>query len=298
MRIFVTGAAGFIGRAVVKELQSHGHQVVGLARNEKNTQALREAGVEPHAGDLEDPESLARGAQAADGVIHLAFIHDFSDFHRPTVVDRAAVQAMAKALSGTHKPLVIASGTLSLPKGTVATEHSEIDGQGHFAARAEGAKMLMTLSKEGGFKGIQVRLAPTVHDVGDWGYVPGIMRTARKNGYVGYIGDGTNRWPAVHRLDAAVLFRLAVEQGVDGASYHAVAEQSIQSKEIMAVIGKKLGLPPKSLTPEEAKETLGFLAGGIGLDNPVTSAWTQKQLGWRPTRPGLLEDIEQNYSAE
>ncbi len=298
MRVFVTGAAGFIGRAVVQELLSHGHTVLALARNEATADAVRKAGAEPHPGDLEDPESLTRGAQAADGVIHLAFIHEFTDFARPTVVDRAAIEAMGKALAGTSKPLVIATGTLSLPKSVLATEHSPLDTEGPYALRAQSPKLLHALSKSEGFRGIEVRLSPTVHDKGDWGFVPILMRAAQKNGFVGYVGEGETVWPAVHRLDSAVLFRLALEKGLDGASYHAVAEQGIASKDIMAAIGRKLGLPVKSLSLEEATEALGsfFLANGVATDNPTSSEWTRSQLGWHLTQVGLLEDIEKNYA--
>ena len=296
MRVFVTGAVGFIGRAVVQELLGNGHQVLGLARNEASAESVRKAGGEPHMGDLEDPDSLARGAKAADGVIHLAFIHDFKDFARPTVVDRAAIQAMSKALAGTGKPLVIATGTLSLEDGTLATEHSTPTSKGPFALRTQSPKLLREMSKTTGFRGIEVRLSPTVHDKEDWGFVPILMGAARKNGFVAYVDEGRNVWPAVHRLDAAVLFRLALEKGVDGASYHGVAEQGIASKGLMTVIGKKLGLPAKSVSLEEATAALGHFAQAVSMSYPTSSEWTQSQLGWHPSQVGLLEDIEKNYS--
>lgn len=298
MRVFVTGASGFIGRAVVQELLSNGHQVLGLARSDKSAELLRQAGAEPHQGDLEDLDSLSRGARAADGVIHLAFIHEFADFDRPAEMDRHAIEAMAKALAGTNKPLVIASGTIALKKGVLATETTPLELNDKWSTRAKTSELLPDLSKREGIRGIEVRLPPPVHDKEDWGYVPIMMRTARKNGFVGYVGDGLTRWPSVHRLDAAVLFRLALENGVAGAHYHAVAEQAITSKDIVTAIGKKLDLPTKSLSLEDAKEALGFVAEGISTDNPTSSSWTQSQLGWHPVQIGLLEDIEKNYPAD
>ena len=292
MRVFVTGAAGFIGRAVVQELLHNGHQVLGLARSEKSATIIRDLGAEPHQGDLEDLDSLARGAQAADGVIHLAFIHDFSDYARGTTADKVALEAISNALAGTHKPLVIASGTLMLQKGSLANEDSPIDHSTPLSTRSQSEQLVRSLK---GVRGIVVRLSPTVHGKEDWAFMPIFIGLARKNGYAAYIGDGSARWPAVHRPDAAVLLRLALEKGVAGSTYHAIAEEGVPTKEFIGVIGKKLGLPVKSLTQEEANEALGPVAAMINVDNPTSSQRTQRELNWHPTGVGLLEDLEKNY---
>ena len=295
MRVFVTGAAGFVGRATVQELLQNKHKVLGLARSEKSAAIIRDAGAEPFQGDLEDLESLARGAKAADAVIHLAFIHDFSDYTRGTTADKAAVEAIGKALAGTGKPFVIVSGTLMLQKGSVADEDSPIDHSLPLSTRSQSEELVRTLSKDGGVRGIVVRLSPTVHDKDDWGFMPMFIGLARKNGYAAYVGDGSSRWPAVHRSDAAVLLRLALEKGVAGATYHAIAEEDVPAKDFIGVIGKQLGLPVKSLTQEEATEILGFAASLVSIDNPTSSQKTQRELNWHPTGVGLLEDLEKNY---
>ena len=295
MRVFVTGAAGFIGRAVVQELLENGHQVLGLARNEKSATIIRNAGAEPYQGDLEDLESLARGAQAADGVIHLAFIHDWSDYARGTTADKAALEAMGKALAGTGKPLVVASGTLMLQKGSLADEDSPIDCSTPLSARSQSEQLVRSMSEGGDVRGIVVRLSPTVHGKEDWAFMPMFIGLARKNGYAAYVGDGSARWPAVHRPDAAVLLRLALEKGVAGATYHAIAEEGVLVKDFIGVIGTQLGLPVKSLTQEEANNALGSVAALISTDNPTSSQRTQRELNWHPTGVGLLEDLEKNY---
>ena len=298
MRVFVTGAAGFIGRAVTQELLNNGHQVLGLARNDANAEAITKAGAEPHRGDLEDIESLKSGAKAADGVIHLAFIHDFSDFARVTAVDRAAIEAMGEVMAGTGKPLVIASGTMGAPKGKLATEDTEPDRNTPFSDRARSADLVYTLSREKQVRGSVIRLTPTVHGTEDHGFIPILINLARKNGFVTYIGDGSARWPAVHRLDAAILFRLALEKGTAGATYNAVAEQGVPIKDIMTVIGKHLQLPVESKPLNEAAGAIGFFAHVIGSDNLTSSEKTQRELGWHPTQPELLVDMEANYFSE
>ena len=299
MRVLVTGAAGFIGRAVVKELLNHGHQVLGLARNDTSAEAITKAGAEPYRGDLEDTESLKSGVKAADGVIHLAFIHDFSDFARALAVDRRAIEAMGEAMAGTGKPLVIASGTLitRLPNGKTATEDTEPERDSLLSGRALSADMVYALSREKHVRGSVVRLTPTVHDVGDEAFIPRLINAARKNGFVTYIDDGSARWPAVHRLDAAVLFRLVLEKGTAGATYNAVGEQGVPIKDIMTLIGKHLQLPAKSKSYNEAIEALGFFANVIGIDNPTSSEKTQRELDWHPSHPKLLVDMEANYFA-
>ena len=297
MRVFVTGAAGYVGRAVVQELLSNGHQVLGLARSDKSAEIITKAGAEPHRGDLEDIESLKSGAKVTDGVIHLAFIHDFTNMAKATAVDRAAIQAMGEAMAGTGRPLVIASGTLALPKGELVTEDTEPERGNPLSERVLSADLVEKLSKEKHIRGSVVRLSPTTHGVEDQGFVPSLINLARQKGVVTYIDDGSARWPAVHRLDAAVLFRLALEKGTAGATYHAVAEQGIPLKDIMALIGKQLQLPIEGKPASEAVQTMGFFARVVGMDNPTSSEKTQRQLGWHPTQPKLLADMEANYFA-
>ena len=295
MHVFVTGAAGFIGRAVVQELLSNGHQVLGLARNDASAEAITKAGAQPHRGDLEDLESLKSGAQAADGVIHLAFIHDFSNYARAAAVDTAAIEAMGEAMAGTGKPLVIASGTMGGPKGILATEDTEPERNTPFSVRARSADVVYKLSKEKQVRGSVVRLPPTVHSAEDNGMIPQLINLARQKGFVTYIDDGSARWPAVHRLDAAVLFRLALDKGTAGATYHAVAEQGVPIKDIMTVIGRHLQLPVEGKPLDEAVGAMGLFAHLVGSDNPASSEKTQRELGWCPTRPELLVDVEANY---
>ncbi len=295
MRVFVTGAAGFIGRGVVQELLSNDHQVLGLAHHDASAEAITRAGAEPHRGSLEDIESLKSGAKAADSVIHLAFIHDFSDFARVTAVDRAAIEAMGEVMAGTGKPLVIASGTMNMPKGNLATEDTEPVRNTPFSDRVRSEDLVYTLSKEKQIRGSVVRLTPTVHGAEDKGLIPQLINMARQKGFVTYIGDGSARWPAVHRLDAAVLFRLVLEKGTAGATYHAVAEQGVPMKDIMTVVGKHLQLPVEGKPLDEALGTIGFFAHLVGSDNPTSSEKTQRELGWHHTQPGLLADMEANY---
>jgi len=298
MRIFVTGAAGFIGRVVVQELLNNGHDVLGLTHNDASAEAITKAGAEPHRGSLEDIESLKSGARVADGVIHLAFIHDFTDFARVTAVDRAAIEAMGEVMAGTGKPLVIASGTLAAPKGKLATEDTEPERGTIFSDRARAADLVYTMSKEKQVHGSVVRLPPSVHGAEDKGMIPWMMDLARQNGFVTYVDDGSARWPTVHRLDAAVLLRLAVEKGVAGATYNAVAEQGVPIKDIATVIGKHLQLPVEGKSLSEAFGALGFLARMVSLDNPTSSEKTQRELGWHPTQPELLADMEANYFSQ
>ncbi|KAK5051378.1 hypothetical protein LTR84_003030 [Exophiala bonariae] len=295
MRVFVTGAAGFIGRVLVKELLDHGHQVLGLARSSANAESLTKAGAEVHRGDLENVESLKEGARAADGVIHLAFVHDFSDFARCVRIDNEAIKAIGEALTGTGKPFVVASGTLGILEGQLATEDVDPDRSHPMAVRYSSADIVYSLSKEKQVRGSVVRLAPTVHGAEDWGFIPMLIGTARSNGYAAYIEEGASRWPAVHKVDAAVLFRLALEKGTAGLTYNAVAEQGISTKEITSAIGKRLQLPVKSVTSGEAEEKLGLMSHLLVLDQPTSSDKTQRELGWKPTQIGLLADIEANY---
>ena len=288
MRVFVTGATGFIGSAIVQELIGAGHRVLGLVRSDEAAGALARLGVEAHRGDLSDIDSLGAGARACEGVIHTAFIHDFTQFAANVETDRRAVEALAGALEGSGKPLVIASGTLMVSSGRPATEQDappSLD-----APRAASEAMVLAASGRG-VRGSVVRLPPTVHGAGDHGFVPRLIAAAREKGVSPYVGDGANRWPAVHRLDAARVFRLALESAEPGTRVHAVAEEGVPMRAIAEAIGAGLGVPVRSLTPDEAPAHFDFLAMFVGTDNPTSSALTRSALGWRPQGPDLLTDL-------
>ncbi|HLY80039.1 MAG TPA: SDR family oxidoreductase [Caulobacteraceae bacterium] len=290
MRVFVTGATGFIGSAIVQDLLGAGHQVLGLARNDASAAALADLGVPVHRGDLTDTDSLVAGAKACDGVIHTAFIHDFSQFVANMETDRRSVLAMAGALEGTGKPMVIASGTLMVSHASPATE--DVPPLDPNAGRAASETIVLTAP---GVRGSVVRLTPTVHGEGDHGFVPRMIELARAKGAAAYVGEGANRWPAVHRLDAARLFRLGLEKAAPGSRLHAVAEQGIPTRQIAEAIAAGLGVPARSVTPEEAPAYLDFLAGFFAMDNLTSSAITRETLGWRPEGPELLADMRENY---
>jgi nucleoside-diphosphate-sugar epimerase len=296
MRVFVTGAAGFIGSAVVRELTGAGHQVLGLARNDANAEKLKSLGAQVHRGDLTDLDSLTAGARTSDGVIHLAFVHDFAKYAESNAIDLKAVQTLTGALEGTGKPFVGTSGTMMLPAGRVGTEHDGADPAGHSPRVKAESEVVAAGSR--GVRASVVRLAPTVHDAGDRGFVPALIELARKAGYAAYIGAGTNHWPAVHRLDAATLFRLALEKATPGQRLHGAAEQGIPTKQIAETIGAGLGLPVKSLSASEAPAYFTWLAGFFGTDNQASNASTRETLGWAPTHAGLLEDLRANYFAK
>ena len=287
MRIFVTGATGFIGTAVVQELLSAGHQVLGLSRAEKGDQALTAAGAAVHRGALADLDSLRSGAAAADGVIHLAFVHDFSQYVAAGETDRRAIEALGDALAGTGKPLVVTSGLAGLASGRLATEADTPASMGRVSEPTALAQVAR------GVRAMVVRLAPSVHDDGDYGFVPTLINIAREKGATAYVGEGQNRWPAVHRLDAARLFRLALERGVAGGRYHGAADEGIPMRDIAAVIGRHLNVPVITKTPAEATDYFGWMALFAGLDMPATSARTQQEMGWHPTHKGLLADLEE-----
>ena len=290
MKVFVTGASGFIGSTVVRELISAGHQVTGLARSEKSAKAISDAGAEVLNGDLEDLEILKQGAKNSDGVIHAGFFHDFTQFAKAVEIDKNAINAMGEVLIGTNKPLVVTGGILGLPliDGNI-TEESLSSG---FPRSSEVSALALV---EKGVNASVIRLAPSVHDKGDYGFVPFIIAQARKNGISAYPKDGNNRWTAVHRLDAAKAFRLAVEKPVKGALYNVVGDTGIEVKRIAEVIGEKLNLPVVSLSEEEAANHFEWLSHFIAFDSPATNFKTQEQLGWKPTHIGLLEDIKENY---
>ncbi len=290
MKVFVTGASGFIGSAVVKELINAGHQVVGLARSEASAKAISDAGAEVLKGSLEDLESIKQGASLADGVIHTAFIHDFTQYAKANDTDKAAINAMGHALKGTDKPLVVTAGILGLPKtGEFVTEASISQ---HGPRGSEPAALALA---SGGINASVVRLPPSVHGKGDKGFIRFIIGQAYKNGVSAYPLDGNNRWPAIHRLDAAKLFRLAIEKSQKGALYNAIGDIGILVKNIAELIGKKLNLPVVSVSDENIARHFEWMSGFIGFDSPATALQTQQQLGWQPTEIKLLQDIEENY---
>lgn len=287
MRVFVTGATGFVGSAVVQDLVQAGHQVLGLARSDASAAALIAAGAEVHRGHLEDLDSLRRGADAADGVIHTGFIHDFSKFKENCEVDRRAIEAMGEVLAGTARHMVVTSGTGLLTPGSVATEDTVAPASSAIPRVSEQT----ALSIEGVSASV-VRLPPSVHGDGDHGFVPIVIGMAREKGVSVYIGEGRNHWPAVHRLDTGLVYRRALEKAVAGARYHGVAEEGIAFRDIATVIGKRLGLPVVSKSPEEAAAHFGWFAHFAAINNRASSAQTREMLGWQPKHPGLIADLD------
>ena len=290
MRVFLTGATGFIGSKIIPELLAAGHEVLGLTRSDAGAAALAAAGAEAHRGDLEDLDSLRRGASRADAVIHTAFDHDFSNFLANCEKDRRAIEAMGGALAGSDRPLLITSGTGlgSSGPGVIATE--DVFNPEHpnprVASELAGAAMLAK-----GVKVTVVRL-PQVHDPVKQGLISPLVEIARAKGVSAYPGDGHNRWPAAHVLDVARLYRLALEKGEVGARYHAVAEEGIDARTLAEVIGAGLKVPVVSLPVEEVGAHFGWLGAFVGLDMPASSAWTRERLGWRPEGPGLIADLQ------
>ena len=292
MRVFVTGASGFIGSAIVKDLLAAGHQVVGLARSDTSAKLLESLGVEVLRGSLEDLDTLKQGAANSDGVIHCAFVHDFSDYAGSVKKDQIAVQTLGAALEGTNRPLVVTSGILGIASHRVATEQDKANPLEMPRALAEEVTASFS-SKD--VRSSVIRLPPSVHDKGDHGFIPILIDIARKKGVSAYIGDGPNRWPSVHRVDVAQLYRLALEKGTGGARYHGVADEGTPFREIAEVIGKKLNVPVVSKPIEEADDHFGWLGRFLSFDSPASSKHTQEEFGWQPTQISLLADIEQNY---
>ncbi len=290
MRVFLTGATGFIGTVLVPELMDAGHEVIGLTRSDAGAEALKAAGAEPHRGSLEDVESLRAGAAKADGVIHCAFDHDFSNFVANCEKDKRVIEAMGEVLAGSDRPFVITSGTGigAVAPGEVATEDAVNfeNPNPRIASELAGAAVL-----EKGAKVIVVRL-PQVHDPVKQGLVTYTIQMAREKGVSAYVGDGGNRWPAAHVSATARLYRLALEKGKPGSRYHAVAEEGVAAREIAEAVGRGLKVPVVSLTPEEAPAHFGWFAMFAGLDMPASSALTQERLGWKPTGPGLIADLQ------
>jgi nucleoside-diphosphate-sugar epimerase len=290
MRVFVTGASGWIGSAVVPELLGAGHQVLGLARSDDSAAAIAAAGAEVLRGDLDDLDTLRAGAGGSDGVIHLAFIHDFTDFEASVTADRRAIETMGGALEGSGKPLVIASGTPALP-GHVATERDESAPGSPVAGRMENARAALGMAARG-VRSSVVGLPRTVHGDGDrHGFIARLVGIARDTGVSGYVGDGSNRWPAVHVLDAAHLFRLAVEQAPAGSRLHAVGDEGVPILDIAEVISRHLNVPTASVPAGD----LGFLGQVLSIDQPASAALTRELLGWRPVQPGLIEDMDKGH---
>ncbi|WP_019938953.1 SDR family oxidoreductase [Bordetella sp. FB-8] len=296
MRIFLTGATGFIGSALVPELIESGHQVVGMTRSQAGAQALAAAGAQTHCGTLEDPDSLRRGAAQADAVIHAAFDHDFSRFIENCEKDRRAIAALGSVLAGSDRPLVITSGTGmgGGGHGTLATE--QVFDASHpnprIASEQAGNALL-----EAGVNVSVVRL-PQVHNTLRQGLISPLVEIARTTGVVAYVGEGANLWPAGHLSDVVRLYRLAIEAGEPGARFHAVGEEGISSREIAQALGRGLNLPVVSIAPEQAAAHFGWMAMFASLDMPASSAWTQARLGWRPSGPALIADLDQaRYTA-
>ena len=291
MRVFVTGATGFIGSAIVREPIDAGHDVLGLARSEVAAKSLVATGAAVHRGSLEDLESLRSGAAAADGVIHTAFIHDFSNYGPAAEADRRAIETLGSALAGSDRPLIITSGTLLAQRqGSLATEEDAPNP--NFPRKSEEAALALAA------RGVRVsvlRLPPSVHGNGDHGFVPRLISVAREKGVSAFIGDGLNRWPAVHRLDAAHLYRLVLEKGSAGATYHGVADEGVPTREIAEAIGRGLNVPVVSKSHEAAADHFGWIALFFGMDGMASSALTQERLGWRPVQPGLIADLNAEH---
>jgi nucleoside-diphosphate-sugar epimerase len=294
MRIFVTGASGFVGTAVVRELLHAGHQVVGLARSDAAAKLVADAGAVVYRGNLEKPESLERGASEADGVIHMGFNHDFSKFKENSDNDRKVIATLGSALAGSKRPLVITSAIGVLPQGQLVTEETmpPSPSPNPRAASEEAARALM----ERGIDVSVVRLPPSTHGEGDHnGFVPSLIRIAREKQASAYIGEGLNRWPAAHRVDAARVFRLAMERATPGAYYHAVAEDGVAFREIAEVIGRRLAVPVVAKSKDEAASHFTSFAHFAAINVTASSKQTQERLQWRPTLPGLIADLDQPH---
>ena len=286
MRVFVTGATGWVGSVVVNELIGSGHQVTGLARSEDKAAALAATGAAVLRGTLDDLEILRGAASAADAVIHTAFNHDFSRFAENCEQDRRAIETLGSVLEGSDRPLLVSGGVALLAPGRVATEQDVPSSNPAYPRKSEAAARALS---ERGVRATTVRLSPSVHGLGDHGFIPILVALAREQGVSAYLGEGLNRWPGVHRLDAGRLYRLILEQGATEPAYHAVADEGVPFRQIAEVIGRQLGLPIESRGPEH----FGWFADFAGADMPASSARTRMRLGWEPTGPDLLTDLDQ-----
>jgi nucleoside-diphosphate-sugar epimerase len=290
MRVFVTGATGFIGTAIVQELLDAGHQVLGLARSDASAQKLTDAGAEVHRGDLEDLGSLRSGAASSDGVIHAGFIHDFTRFYEVCEVDKIAIETIGEVLAGSDRPFIVTSGNAMVSPGKVATEDIIPPFNPAWPRASEQALDTVVAL---GVRASAIRLSPSVHgDEDRHGFIPILVNIAREKGVSAYVGKGLNRWNAVHRLDAAHLYRLALENATPGARYHGSTEEAITVKTIAEAIGKQLHIPVISVAPEAAAEHFGWFAQMATIDCPASSKWTQAHLNWHPTHTTLLADID------
>ena len=294
MRVFVTGATGFIGTAIVRELIDAGHQVLGLARSDAGAKSLVAAGAAVHRGSLADRESLHTGAAAADGVIHTAFIHDFSNYGPAAEADRLAIETLGAALAGSDRPLIVTSGTLLAQReGSLATEEDAHNPNS--PRKSEDAALALAAR---GVRASVLRLPPAVHGNGDHGFVPHLISIAREKGVSAFINDGLNRWPAVHRLDAAHLYRLMLEKGSAGATYHGVADEGVPTRELAEAIGRGLDVPVVRKSHEAAADHFGWIARFFGIDGPASSSLTRERLGWRPVQPGIVADLNAEHYFE
>jgi nucleoside-diphosphate-sugar epimerase len=297
MRVFLTGATGWIGSAVVPELIGAGHQVLGLARSDTSAAALATTGAEVQRGTLDDLDSLQAAAAASDGVIHTAYKHDVAfsgDFQGAAEADLRTIEAFGEALAGSDRPFVIASGTAALTPGVVGTEEHSGDPGSAAAVRIRSEQTLLSLASRG-VRSSSLRLPPSVHGEGDHGFLAILIGIARGKGVSGYVADGTNRWPAVHRLDAARLFCLALEKAPAGSVLHAVGDEGVPTRAIAEVIGRHLDLAIVSVSPEDAAEHFGWIGGFFALDVPASSALTRERFGWEPAHPGLIHDLDQGH---
>jgi nucleoside-diphosphate-sugar epimerase len=294
MRVFVTGATGFVGTAVVQELIAAGHEVLGLARTEAAAKAVAAAGAEAHRGSLEDAESLRRGAKGAEGVIHAAFIHDFGKMAAAAETDKLAIETLGAVLAGSNRPFVVTSAIGLLASGRIGTEADAPDSNSGGAHRIASEEAALALASRGVRVSV-VRLPSSVHGEGDHGFVPALIRIAREKGVSAYIGDGSNRWAAVHKKDAAAVFRLALEKGPAGTRFHAVGDEGVRTRELAEAIGRGLALPVVSKPLAQAAEHFTWLARFFTGDVPASSARTQQQLGWQPRELGLLADLAHGH---
>ncbi|HEY1828421.1 MAG TPA: SDR family oxidoreductase [Acidimicrobiales bacterium] len=298
MRVFVTGASGHVGSALLPDLIAAGHQVIGLARSDDSTAALRAAGADVHRGDLSDPASLREGAAKADGVIHLAYNHDFNDLAAAAALDIAAIEAMGDALAGSDKPLLMTSGTLLLAMVAPGRLGTEDDGPkvGEYPNPRMECEVAALALVERGVRVSVVRLSPTVHsDLDHHGFIPLLIENARSKGVAGYVGDGSNRWPAVHTRDAARLYRLGLESAPAGSRLHGVGDEGVPYRLIAETIGSQLGIPAASIAAEDAVDHFGFLGFLVGIDNPTSNTATRELVGWQPEHPGLIDDMKEGH---